>query len=326
MYFCCMIVITGAAGFIGSCLVSRFNSIQRDDLIIVDDFSNQNKNKNLSNKKYLHQIDRNIFPEWLSKNGSKISIVYHIGARTDTVETNIEIFNSLNLFYSQKIWNLCADLGIPFIYASSAATYGMGEFGFNDNHEDVIKLKPLNPYAISKNDFDKWVLSSAHQPPYWAGLKFFNIYGPNEFHKGRMASVIFHAYNQIKSTGEMQLFRSHNIKYTDGGQLRDFMYVKDLIDVLVFMLHNKNLRGLYNLGTGIARTFNDLAISVFKALNKDLKITYIDTPLDIRKKYQYFTQANISKLRDIGYEKEFFTLEEGIKDYIINYLDCSKFY
>ena len=236
MYFCNMIIVTGAAGFIGSCLVAKLNSLGETKLILVDDFSSVKKNKNLTGKLFDRKIERSIFIEWLKENADKVKEVYHIGDRTDTTELDVTIFDKLNLNYSKILWGICADYKIPFIYASSAATYGSGEFGFDDDHHDIEKLKPLNPYGVSKNDFDKWVLNQECQPSFWAGFKFFNVYGPNEFHKGRMASVIFHAVSQIIRTGEMKLFKSHNPKYKDGEQLRDFVYVKDVVDVLVFMM------------------------------------------------------------------------------------------
>ncbi len=320
MYFCNMIIITGAAGFIGSCLVKKLNSLEKDKLILVDDFSSDDKNKNLAGKYFHNKIDRSQFIEWFRTNANKITEVYHIGARTDTTELDSAIFDKLNLNYSKSLWKICTDHEIPFIYASSAATYGLGEFGFEDNHCIVNKLAPLNPYGISKNAFDKWAICQYRQPPFWAGFKFFNVYGPNEFHKGRMASVIFQAVNQIKKTGEMHLFKSHNPKYKDGEQLRDFVYVKDIIDALIFMMTKKSENGLYNLGSGIARTFNDLVNTTFVAMNIKSNISYIDTPLDIRATYQYFTQADMSKLQSVGYNKSFITLEDGVKDYVKNYL------
>ena len=212
------------------------------------------------------------------------------------------------------------------VYASSAATYGLGEFGYKDDHDIIPKLKPLNPYGYSKNDFDIWVLEQNEFPPLWAGLKFFNVYGPNEYHKGRMASVIFHAYNQIGQTGEMKLFRSHNPEFTDGGQLRDFVYVKDVVEVCLYMMISSPDSGIYNLGSGQARTFLDLAKNTFKAMGKEEKISFIDTPADIRDKYQYFTEADMSKLIQSGYQKEFTTLEEGVRDYVTNYLRDSSYY
>ncbi|KRO53188.1 MAG: ADP-L-glycero-D-mannoheptose-6-epimerase, partial [Cryomorphaceae bacterium BACL11 MAG-121001-bin54] len=311
-----MIIVTGAAGFIGSCLVAKLNSLNKTNLILVDDFSNAEKNKNLKGKLFNSKIERAEFIEWVQQNTHEITEVYHIGARTDTTEFDVAIFDKLNLNYSKSLWKICAENDIPFVYASSAATYGLGEFGFEDDHHLVEKLKPLNPYGTSKNDFDKWVLKQDSQPSFWAGFKFFNVYGPNEFHKGRMASVIFHAVNQIKKTGEMQLFKSHNPKFKDGEQLRDFVYVKDVVDVLIFMMAKKSQAGLYNLGSGKARTFNDLVTVTFQAMDLKSNISYIDTPIDIRDKYQYFTQANMSKLQNAGYKKSFTNLESGVKDYV----------
>ncbi|HPK05637.1 MAG TPA: ADP-glyceromanno-heptose 6-epimerase, partial [Bacteroidales bacterium] len=226
----------------------------------------------------------------------------------------------LNLNYSKKLFSFCTKAGIPLIYASSAATYGLGEYGYSDDHSVIRDLKPLNPYGKSKNDFDIWVLEQKETPPFWAGMKFFNVYGPNEYHKGRMASVIFHAYNQMISQGQVKLFRSHNPDYADGGQLRDFIYVKDVVDVLVFLMQTKPDSGIYNLGTGVARSFYDLAKATFNAANIPEKIEFIDTPIDIRDKYQYFTQAEMSKLTQTGYTKSFYKLDDGIHDYVSNYL------
>ena len=320
-----MIIVTGAAGFIGSCLVAKLNSLNKTNLILVDDFSNAEKNKNLKGKFFKSKIDRAEFIAWFQQNAHEITEIYHIGARTDTTEFDVAIFDKLNLNYSKSLWKICTENDIPFVYASSAATYGLGEFGFEDDHHLVEKLKPLNPYGTSKNDFDKWVLKQDSQPSFWAGFKFFNVYGPNEFHKGRMASVIFHAVNHIKKTGEMKLFKSHNSRYKDGGQLRDFVYVKDVVDVLILMMTKKSQAGLYNLGSGKARTFNDLVTATFKAMDLKSNISYIDTPIDIRDKYQYFTQANMSKLQNAGYKKSFTNLESGVKDYVQNYLLNEKY-
>ena len=326
MYFCNMIIVTGAAGFIGSCLVRKLNDLGNTNLVLVDDFSNSEKNKNLVGKLFLVQVERSMFVDWLKENASSVSSVYHIGARTDTTEFDVAIFDKLNLNYSKNLWRICAEYKIPFVYASSAATYGMGEFGFVDNHELVEKLVPLNPYGDSKNNFDKWALKQETQPPFWAGFKFFNVYGPNEFHKSRMASVIFHAVKQINETGEMRLFRSHNPKYKDGEQLRDFVYVKDVVEVLVFMMREKKENGLYNLGSGKARSFKALVNATFKALGKESAISYIDTPEDIRDKYQYFTEANMKKLKLAGYSKSFTDLESGVKNYVQHYLNDKSYY
>jgi len=321
-----MIIVTGAAGFIGSCLVRKLNSLGKTNLVVVDDFSFDEKNRNLEGKQFVKQIERTLFIEWLETNADEITEMYHIGARTDTAEFDLAIFEKLNLDYSKSLWNICAKYKIPFIYASSAATYGMGEFGFEDSHELVEKLSPLNPYGNSKNDFDKWVLKQENQPPFWAGFKFFNVYGPNEFHKGRMASVIFHAVQQINATGRMKLFRSHNADYKDGEQLRDFVYVKDVVEVLAFIMQNQKLNGIFNLGSGTARTFNALVKITFSVMDLANNISYIDAPEDIREKYQYFTEANMQKLKAVGYKKSFTTLENGVKDYVQNYLLDKKYY
>jgi ADP-L-glycero-D-manno-heptose 6-epimerase len=321
-----VIIVTGAAGFIGSCLVGRLNEAGFTDLLVVDDFSFPEKNKNLIGKQFSQQIERILLFDWLAENKPTIEFVFHIGARTDTTEFNKEIFNELNEDYSKKIWNYCVNNQVPLVYASSAATYGLGEFGYSDNHEIIPKLVPLNPYGDSKNNFDKWVLNQPQSPPFWAGLKFFNVYGPNEYHKGRMASVIFHTFNQIQEKGSMTLFRSHNPNFKDGEQLRDFIYVKDLINVCLFLKEQSPKSGIYNLGSGKARTFLDLASNTFKALDLEPKISFRDTPEDIRDKYQYFTQADMTKLIEAGYAKSFHTLEEGVSDYVTNYLSSHTYY
>jgi ADP-L-glycero-D-manno-heptose 6-epimerase len=224
------------------------------------------------------------------------------------------------------VWQKCIDYQIPVVYASSAATYGLGELGYDDNESQIPNLKPLNPYGDSKNDFDIWALQQEEKPFFWAGLKFFNVYGPNEYHKGRMASVIWHAFNQISEKGNLRLFKSHKPEYADGEQMRDFIYVKDLISVCVFLMEHRKNSGIYNLGTGIARSFNALGTSTFVAMDKPVQINYIDTPVDIRDTYQYFTEANMSKLRSIGYEDPFFSLEAGVKDYVQNYLIPGKYW
>jgi len=321
-----MIIVTGAAGFIGSCLVSKLNSEGFKDIIVVDDFSDPQKNLNLEGKIYSYKVHRDDFHKWLRENQRLIQFVFHIGARTDTTEFDKAIFDKLNLNYSKEVWNICVEFGLPLVYASSAATYGLGEYGYNDDHAVIEKLKPLNPYGDSKNDFDKWALQQERKPYFWAGLKFFNVYGPNEYHKGRMASVIFHAHRQILENGSVKLFRSHKPEYKDGEQLRDFVYVKDVTEVCIFLLHHRKDQGIYNLGSGKARSFLDLAKSTFNSLNKEPKIEFIDTPADIRDNYQYFTEANMDKLRSIGYDKPFTSLEDGVNDYVGNYLEGKKYY
>jgi ADP-L-glycero-D-manno-heptose 6-epimerase len=321
-----MIVVTGAAGFIGSCLVSKLNHAGYTDIVVVDDFSKTEKDANLEGKTLLAKVGRKDFLKWLEDFGSEVEFIFHIGARTDTTEFSVAVFDELNLNYSKSVWEACVRFNIPLVYASSAATYGLGEFGYKDDHSVISHLKPLNPYGDSKNDFDKWILEQESEPPFWAGLKFFNVYGPNEYHKGRMASVIFHAFNQIRSTGGMKLFRSHNPNYTDGGQLRDFVYVKDVVNVILFLMENKPESGIYNLGSGKARTFLDLTKNTFRSLGAEENISFMDTPEDIRDKYQYFTEADMSKLIGQGYETPFHTLEEGVKDYVENYLVGSTYY
>jgi ADP-L-glycero-D-manno-heptose 6-epimerase len=370
------IIITGAAGFIGSYMTGYLNNQGYENLILVDEFDEKEKELNLHKKKYLVRVERDNFFDWISKENIDVDFIFHLGARTDTTEFDYSIHEKLNVEYSKKIWNYCVEKnlhtgrqGIPLIYASSAATYGSGELGYKDDHDLVDKLQPLNPYGISKNEFDKWVLketnnsrptthdsrlTSHSSPPFWAGLKFFNVYGPNEYHKGRMASVVFHAFNQIEETGKVKLFKSHKVEYKDGEQLRDFIYVEDVCRVMFWMMeavsrqlsvvngqsknspttHNSQLTtdhsrltpGLYNLGTGNARTFIDLVTPIFTSLNLPVKIEFIDTPQDIREKYQYFTQADMNKLRNAGYDQQFFSLEDGVKTYVQNFLISHKYY
>ena len=315
-----MIIVTGAAGFIGSCLIQKLNELKFRYIIAVDDFSSVEKNRNLEGKAIMERVDRKDLFTWLEKNNREVEFFFHIGARTDTTEFDTTIFNELNLDYSKNVWYACVAFQIPLVYASSAATYGLGEIGYEDDESLISQLKPLNPYGDSKNDFDIWALAQTKKPFFFAGLKFFNVYGPNEYHKGRMASVIWHAFNQIKANGSLKLFKSHREDFANGEQMRDFIYVKDLIDVCVFLMEHRKNSGIYNLGTGKARSFNDLGKATFQALELDPVIEYIDTPVDIRDKYQYFTEANMNKLRSIGYAKPFTTLEEGVKDYVQNYL------
>ncbi len=321
-----MIIVTGAAGFIGSCLIQKLNELKFRYIIAVDDFSNAEKNLNLANKAIMERVDRKDLFAWLEKNNREVEFFFHIGARTDTTEFDTAIFNELNLDYSKKVWEACVNYQIPLVYASSAATYGLGENGYEDKEELISSLKPLNPYGDSKNDFDIWALNQPKKPFFFAGLKFFNVYGPNEYHKGRMASVIWHAYQQITKNGTLKLFKSHRSDFKDGEQMRDFIYVKDLIDVCIFLMEHRKNSGIYNLGTGKARSFNDLGVATFQALGLTPTIEYIDTPADIRDKYQYFTEATMQKLRSIGYDKPFTSLEDGVEDYVQNYLVKQLYY
>ena len=327
------IVITGAAGFIGSCLVGFLNNAGYENLILVDDFSKHQKDINLEGKSFSKTIEREVFFDWLEKENPKIDFFYHIGARTDTTEFDYSVHEHLNVEYSKKVWNYCSQNNVPLVYASSAATYGSGELGYKDDESILEKLKPLNPYGISKNEFDKWALRQAQddKPPKWAGLKFFNVYGPNEYHKARMASVIFHSYNQIKKNGFVKLFKSHKKHFKDGEQLRDFIYVKDVLKICFWFLEcwqkdpQTFISGIYNVGTGKARSFNDLVNATFSALDKSTQIEYIDMPEDIRETYQYFTEADMDKIRTAGYSQAFYSLEEGIDDYVKNYLLKEKY-
>lgn len=315
-----MIVLTGAAGFISSCLLTKLNAEGLFDIVLVDDFSRTERTRNYVNKRYKELIPRATFLNWFEDNAACVSFVYHLGARTDTTEFNRELLNELNLHYSQQIFRICAKHNIPLVYASSAATYGLGELGYKDEDQLAFELQPLNPYGESKNDFDKWVLSQERQPQAWKGVKFFNVYGPNEYHKSRMASVVMHTFNQVQKSGAMKLFRSHHLDFKDGMQLRDFIYVKDVIEVLCFFYHQRKGNGLYNLGTGKARAFLDLAKATFQAMGIKEDISFIDTPEDIRDKYQYFTEADMTKLRILGYDKAFMSLEEGVTDYVQHFL------
>ncbi len=319
------IVITGAAGFIGSYFTGYLNNLGYENLVLVDDFSIENKALNLSRKKYREKIHRGDFFAWAAKN-NPVHYLFHLGARTDTTEMDYAVHKKLNLDYSKAIWEFCSMEQVPLVYASSAATYGNGKWGYVDSHDIVNKLSPLNPYGLSKNQFDAWALEQTNQPPFWAGLKFFNVYGPNEYHKQRMASVIFHAYNQVKSTGKVKLFRSHNPSYRDGEQMRDFIYVKDIASICYWLMQYEPASGLYNAGTGKARSFNDLVAAVFHALNMPVNIEYIDTPADIRDKYQYFTEADMHKLKQAGYPYSFQSLEDGVHDYVTNYLEKGSYF
>lgn len=321
-----VILLTGAAGFIGSYMLGYLNKKGFTNIIIVDDFSEEDKWFNFDSKSFTAKVEREELFSWLQSTGQQIDAVYHLGARTDTTEFDYSIHERLNVQYSKDIWNYCVANTIPLIYASSAATYGSGELGYKDDHAIVDQLQPLNPYGVSKNEFDKWALQQEKQPPFWAGVKFFNVYGPNEYHKGRMASVIFHAYNQIKKTGKVKLFRSHKPEFKDGEQLRDFIYVEDVAAVCYWLMENKPTPGLYNVGTGKARTFNDQVTAIFTSLGLAAQIEYIDTPEDIRDKYQYFTEADMGKLQAAGYSHPFFSLEAGVKDYVTNYLQRKAYY
>ncbi len=325
-----MIILTGAAGFIGSIVAGYLNRQGYKDLVLVDDFSRKDKIANYQNKEYLFSIEREELFQWLQGKEEVVQIIIHLGARTDTMDLNEEIFRKLNLEYSRKLWNIATTHQIPFIYASSAATYGNGELGFSDDETLIPKLKPLNPYAKSKQDFDLWVLEQVKNkktPFFWAGLKFFNVYGPNEYHKGRMASVVFHGFHQIRNSGKIKLFKSYKKEFSHGEQKRDFVYVMDVAKVITYLMENRPVSGIYNLGSGLARSFNDLAKALFAALDLEPNIEYIEMPEQLKERYQYFTEAPMNKLKEqANYTENFTSLEEGIKDYVQNYLLTNKYY
>ena len=317
-----MIVVTGAAGFIGSVLAVKLLEADYRQIVLVDDFRVEAKRPNHIHLPVTDRVDREAFPQWLEEHENQVQFVFHLGARTDTTEQDEEVLNVLNFTYSQTVWHLCVKHGLPLLYASSAATYGDGALGYSDQHDLVAQLRPLNPYGRSKNDFDAWALAQERKPYFWAGFKFFNVYGPNEFHKGRMASVVLHTFRQVKATGAMKLFRSHRPDFKDGHQTRDFVHVEDVCEVLLHFMHHRipAHSGLYNLGSGKGRTFLDLVHATFKAMKKTPDISFIDTPEDIRDTYQYFTEADLSKLRAAGYTHSFRSLESGIEDYVRHHL------
>lgn len=322
-----LIVITGACGFVGSCMVSKLNRCGFTNLILVDSFGRSDKNRNLKGKKSVHKVDRQLFFKWLEKMKTRPYCIIHLGAKTDTRELNYEIHKHFNEEYSKQIWNYCTENSVKLIYASSAATYGCENDLFSDDHSHILSLKPLNPYAISKNNFDIWAIQQKSTPPTWIGLKFFNVYGPNEYHKNGMASMVYHTYNQIRSNGRVKLFRSSNIHYLNGEQKRDFIYVKDVVKVITWLLSKEiPVNGIFNLGTGEARSFNDLVDISFRSVSANKSVMYVDMPADLENRYQYYTRADMSKLKSLGYKEPFLSLEAGINDYVRNYLNRSKYY
>ncbi len=314
-----MIIVTGAAGFIGSNIISELIGAGYKDIVAVDLDNKVSVSPYLVEKK-VSDVQFQDLETFIEEHHQFIQAVIHMGACSDTTETDVAVFEKYNLGFSKMLWNQCAKYGLIYIYASSAATYGDGSCGYSDDVDKVADLHPLNLYGQSKQDFDVWALAQEKQPLFWAGLKFFNVYGPNEDHKGRMASVVRHAYFQIKETGKMKLFRSHNSSYRDGEQMRDFVYVKDITDVIVFLMENRPESGILNVGVGKARSFKDLVVNTFKAMEVPVDITFVDTPVDIRDKYQYYTCADITRLHKLGYTKSMTSLEDGVKDYVKNYL------
>ena len=313
------VIVTGGAGFIGSCIVRTLNDMGIEDITIVDHICETDKWMNMRNNKYTEYINRDEFLEKLPEYAGKVTHIIHMGACSATTERDFDFLYKNNYEYTKTLWKFCTENQISFIYASSAATYGDGKEGFDDK-EDIKRLRPLNGYGYSKQLFDLWAEKQTIAPKQHVGFKFFNVYGPNEYFKGSMASVIFHSFNKINETGEMGLFKSYKEGYEDGGQLRDFVYVKDICKVVKFMIEHEEVSGLFNLGTGQARSFYDLAASTFKAMGLEPNIKYIEMPESLRAKYQYYTQANMEKLRSVGYADDFYSLEDGAKDYVQNYL------
>lgn len=317
------VIVTGGAGFIGSCVVRTLNDCGIDDIVVVDHIGETDKWLNLRNKKYRDYVHKDLFLSQLKEgkyNKENCQAVIHLGACSSTTERQFDYLYSNNFEYSKALWDYCKEKQISFLYASSAATYGDGELGFHDEM-DIDGLRPLNGYGYSKQLFDLWVKKQTEFPAQYVGFKFFNVYGPNEYFKGTMASMIYHGYKQIKENGKIRLFKSCNPAYKDGGQLRDFVYVKDVCDVLMYMLKHPEINGLYNVGTGKAQSFRELAESVFYALGKPANIEYIEMPEHLKEKYQYYTQADIEKLRSTGYGKGFYDLKKGAEDYVCNYLE-----
>ena len=322
-----MIIVTGGAGFIGSALVWKLNENGVTDIVVVDRLSHGAKWKNLVKRSITDIIHKDNFFDWLEKlpNGKSIEAIFHMGACSSTTETDMDYLIENNLHYSMRLWDFCSQNKIPFIYASSAATYGAGEQGFKDDQKCISKLRPINQYGYSKQLFDVWALGQKVKPPFWAGLKFFNVYGPQEYHKGGQASVVFHAFPQVRDKKALKLFKSYRSDYRDGEQKRDFVYVKDVVDVMfhLYKTHRLAVSGIFNLGSGKARTFADLGRSVFKALgHKKESFDWIEMPESIRDQYQYFTEASLDELRRrTGYKGKMTLLEDGIADYVGNYLE-----
>ena len=327
-----MILVTGAAGFIGSVIVQALNAKGSEDLILCDHFESGDKWKNLRGLKYdsfVQVEDLFSHPIWKKPAGT-LKAIYHMGACSDTTELNMDFLYKNNTEFTNRLLNLAAAKNIPIVYASSAATYGAGEQGYNDDHQGIAKLKPLNKYGYSKQLSDEWILKQKKKPKVWFGVKFFNVFGPNEYHKGKMSSVVYQSFNQINSTGEVKLFKSHRPDFKDGEQLRDFVYVKDVVRAMIELIEagkkKPSISGIYNLGTGQARSFHDLVKATFHAMEKKPDIKFIDMPLELRNQYQYFTEAQMAKLKKALPKFKFMTLEEAVNDYVKNHLAQSDQY
>ena len=325
-----MIIVTGGAGFIGSNLVAGLEEAGHKNIVVCDWLGKEDKWRNIAKRELRDIITPERLEDYLESHKDEVEVIFHMGAISTTTETDADLIAETNVVLSRMLWKWCAINSVRLIYASSAATYGDGSAGFKDDEtpEGLAKLLPLNAYGWSKHVFDRRIARIAHGddetgeivPPQWAGLKFFNVYGPNEYHKGDQMSVVCKLHPQVEAGAAAKLFKSHNKDYEDGGQLRDFIYVDDCVDVMLWLMENPKVNGLFNLGTGEARSFKELAEAAFAANAKPVKINYIDMPVDLRGKYQYYTQADMDKLRKAGYDKEFTSLEDGVHNYVQHYL------
>lgn len=320
-----MILVTGAAGFIGSVIVKELNSRGIFDLILCDHFESGDKWKNLRNLKFDSFVQvEDLFNHPIWKKAGGLKAIYHMGACSDTTELNMDFLYKNNTEFTNQLLALSAAKNIPIVYASSAATYGAGEQGYSDDHKGVYKLKPLNKYGYSKQLSDEWILKQKKKPKVWFGVKFFNVFGPNEYHKGKMSSVVYQSFNQIRDVGFVKLFKSHRDDYKDGEQLRDFVYVKDVVRAMVELIDagkkKPSLSGIYNLGTGEARSFHDLVKATFSSMDKEANIQFIDMPAELRNQYQYFTQADMTKLKKALPKFKFMKLEDAVNDYVRTHL------
>lgn len=325
-----MILVTGAAGFIGSVIVKELNDGGQVDLLLCDHFESGEKWKNLRDLKYSSFVQvEDLFNHEIWKKQGGLRAIYHMGACSDTTELNMDFLYKNNTEFTNKLLSLAADKNIPIVYASSAATYGAGEQGYFDDHDGIKHLKPLNKYGYSKQLSDEWILKQKKKPKVWFGVKFFNVFGPHEYHKGKMSSVVYQSYHQINECGEVKLFKSHRPDYKHGEQLRDFVYVKDVVKVMIDLIaageKKPALSGIYNLGTGEARSFHDLVKATFKAMDKKSKIVFIDMPLELREQYQYFTQAEMAKLKRALPKFKFTKLEDAVADYVGKHLMKEKY-
>jgi ADP-L-glycero-D-manno-heptose 6-epimerase len=316
-----MIIVTGGAGFIGSALIAALNKRGITDILVVDRLAKDQRWKNLVNLRFADYIDKDDFLDMVVEDvvPFSVDVVFHIGACSSTTETDVSFLMDNNYEYTKQLAQWTAEENIRFIYASSAATYGDGANGFADDEEKLETLKPLNPYGYSKQLFDLWAKRNGLLDKI-VGLKYFNVFGPNEYHKAEMRSFVLKAFEQINATAMVRLFKSHRPDYKDGEQKRDFLYVKDAVDMTLFFFDNPKTAGIYNLGAGVARTWNDLAKAVFTAMGKSPNIEYIDMPDSVRNQYQYFTEADITKLRSAGYKKQVTSLEDAVENYVQNYL------